>query len=138
MRRVGAAWLADRNASVPGGERIQVRIGVNLGEVIIDGEDRYGEGVNIAARLEQLAEPGGIWVSGKVRGEVDEEADRSLRPMGEQMVKNIVRADFRLSDCRGGNAGRAHRPGRRLVRSRIDLRWRCCRSPTSRGDAEQD
>ncbi len=50
--------LAERNANVPENEHIQVRIGVNLGEVIVDGEDRYGEGVNVAARLEQIAEPG--------------------------------------------------------------------------------
>src|SRR5215475_10913510 len=48
--------LAERNASVPESERMQVRIGVNLGEVIVEGSDRYGEGVNIATRLEQLAE----------------------------------------------------------------------------------
>src|SRR6187402_69982 len=58
--------LAERNADFPDDESIQVRIGINLGEVIVEGEDRYGEGVNIAARLEQLADPGGICVSGKV------------------------------------------------------------------------
>src|SRR5918994_6862812 len=61
--------LAERNASFPEAERIQVRIGINLGEVIVDGGDRYGEGVNIAARLEALATPGGICVSAKVRDE---------------------------------------------------------------------
>jgi adenylate cyclase len=55
--------LAERNAAVSDGQRVMVRIGVNLGEVIVEGADRFGEGVNIAARLEQLAEPGGIWVS---------------------------------------------------------------------------
>ena len=63
--------LAERNAVVPEIERIQVRIGINLGEVIVEGDDRYGEGVNMAARLEQLAEPGGIFVSGKVAREVE-------------------------------------------------------------------
>ena len=52
--------MAERNASVPEDKRIDVRIGINLGEVIVEGEDRYGEGVNVAARLQQLAEPGGI------------------------------------------------------------------------------
>ena len=60
--------LGERNAEVPDDQRIQVRIGINLGEVIVEGDDRYGEGVNIAARLEQLADPGGICVSGKVAG----------------------------------------------------------------------
>ena len=63
--------LAERNAAVPEDQRFQVRIGINLGEVIVEGDDRYGEGVNIAARLEQLAEPGGICVSGKVAKEVE-------------------------------------------------------------------
>src|SRR5215210_3524539 len=63
--------LAERNYSVTEPERLQVRIGVNLGEVIVEGDDRYGEGVNVATRLEQLAEPGGIWVSAKVAREVE-------------------------------------------------------------------
>ena len=59
--------MAERNASVPEGKRIEVRIGINLGEVIVEGDDRYGEGVNVAARLQQLAEPGGICVSERYR-----------------------------------------------------------------------
>jgi adenylate cyclase len=82
--------LAERNAGVPEDQRIQVRIGVNLGEVIVEGEDRYGEGVNIAARLEQLAEPGGICVSGKVAKEVEKKLAFGFEPMGEQKVKNIA------------------------------------------------
>ena len=62
--------LAERNAFAAD-QRIHVRIGVNLGEVIVEGDDRFGEGVNIAARLEQLAEPDGIWVSAKVAREVE-------------------------------------------------------------------
>jgi len=82
--------LAERSASLPEDTRIQLRIGVNLGEVIVEGGDRYGEGVNIAARLEQLAEPGGIWVSGKVQREVEKKLAFVLEPMGEQKVKNIA------------------------------------------------
>ena len=82
--------LAERNAAVPEDQRIQVRIGINLGEVIVEGEDRYGEGVNIAARLEQLAEPGGIWVSAKVAKEVEKKLAFGFEPMGEQRVKNIA------------------------------------------------
>ena len=82
--------LAERNASVPEDERFQVRIGVNLGEVIVDGEDRYGEGVNIAARLEELAEPGGIYVSGKVSKEVEKKLAFAFEPLGERHVKNIA------------------------------------------------
>ena len=82
--------LAERNAEVPEDQRIQVRIGINLGEVIVEGKDRYGEGVNIAARLEQLADPGGICVSGKVAKEVEKKLAFAFEPMGEQKVKNIA------------------------------------------------
>src|SRR5262245_27185976 len=81
--------LAERNASIGESERIQVRIGVNLGEVIVDGDDRYGEGVNIATRLEQLAEAGDVYVSGKVAKEVAKKLAFGFEAMGEQKVKNI-------------------------------------------------
>jgi len=82
--------LAERNANVPEDRRFQVRIGINLGEVIVEGDDRYGEGVNIAARLEQLADPGGICVSGKVAREVEKKLAFGFEPMGAQQVKNIA------------------------------------------------
>jgi adenylate cyclase len=82
--------LAERNANVPENEHIQVRIGVNLGEVIVDGEDRYGEGVNVAARLEQIAEPGGVCVSGKVAREVEKKLAFGFESMGDQQVKNLA------------------------------------------------
>ena len=82
--------LAERNANVPDNEHIQVRIGVNLGEVIVDGEDRYGEGVNIAARLEQIAEPGGVCVSGKVAREVEKKLAFGFESIGDQQVKNMA------------------------------------------------
>ena len=82
--------LAERNAAVPEDQRIRVRIGINLGEVIVEGEDRYGEGVNVAARLQQLADPGGICVSGKVAREVEKKLAFGFEPMGEQKMKNIA------------------------------------------------
>ena len=82
--------LAERNANVPEDQRIQVRIGINLGEVIVEGDDRYGDGVNIAARLEQLADPGGICVSAKVAREVEKKLAFGFEAMGEQKVKNIA------------------------------------------------
>jgi TolB-like protein len=82
--------LSERNASLPAVEQILVRIGINLGEVIVDGDDRYGDGVNIAARLQQLAEPGGICISEKVAKEVDRKLAFAFEPMGEQRVKNIA------------------------------------------------
>ena len=82
--------MAERNAGLPEDHRIDVRIGVNLGEVIVEGTDRHGEGVNIAARLEQLADPGGICVSGKVANEVEKKLAFGFEPMGAQRVKNIT------------------------------------------------
>ncbi|CAN7635284.1 adenylate/guanylate cyclase domain-containing protein [Rhizobium sp. LjRoot98] len=81
--------MAERNASVDEAEKLNVRIGINLGEVIVDGDDRYGEGVNIAARLEQLAPPGGICVSGKVAKEVNNKLAFAFEPAGLQRIKNI-------------------------------------------------
>jgi adenylate cyclase len=74
--------MAERNAGVDTDRRIDVRIGINLGEVIVEGEDRYGEGVNVASRLQQLAEPGGICVSGKVAREVEKTLAFGFEPMG--------------------------------------------------------
>jgi TolB-like protein/Tfp pilus assembly protein PilF len=82
--------MAERNTSVSENKRFTVRIGINLGEVIVEGEDRYGEGVNVAARLQQLAEPGGICVSGKVSREVEKKLAFGFEPMGEQRMKNIT------------------------------------------------
>lgn len=82
--------LAERNAAVPADECFQVRIGINLGEVIVEGEDRYGEGVNIAARLEELADPGGIYVSGKVSKEVEKKLAFAFEPLGARQMKNIA------------------------------------------------
>ena len=81
--------MAERNASMPEEERFNVRIGINIGEVIVDGEDRYGEGVNVAARLEQLAAPGGICVSGKVAKEIGKKLPFAFDSAGQQKVKNI-------------------------------------------------
>jgi adenylate cyclase len=69
-----------------------MRIGINLGDIIIEEDgDVFGEGVNIAARLEQLADPGGIFVSGKVYDEVRDKLAYSFEDIGEQLVKNIAR-----------------------------------------------
>jgi adenylate cyclase len=81
--------MAERNAGVPDDRRINYRIGVNLGDVIIEGDDLYGDGVNIAARLEGLAEPGGVCVSGTVFDHVKGKVDLDFADLGEQQVKNI-------------------------------------------------
>src|SRR6516162_5081231 len=83
--------MVDRNTATPEDQRITFRTGVNLGDVIADGDDIYGDGVNIAARLEGLAEPGGICVSGTVRDHIGERLPYAFDDMGEQSVKNIAR-----------------------------------------------
>ena len=82
--------LSQRNSSLPEAERIEVRIGVNQGDVIVEGDDRYGDGVNIAARLEQIAEPGSVYVSGKVVKEVERRLALAFKPIGEQRMKNLA------------------------------------------------
>jgi adenylate cyclase len=82
--------MAERNANVPENQRVHVRIGINFGEVIVEGEDCYGDGVNIAARLEQLADSDGICVSGKVAREVEKKLAFGFEAMGEHRVKNIA------------------------------------------------
>jgi adenylate cyclase len=83
--------MATRNSGVPAERRIDFRIGVNLGDIIIDGNDIFGDGVNVAARLEALAEPGGICVTRVVRDQVRDKLAIPFEDMGEQQVKNIAR-----------------------------------------------
>jgi adenylate cyclase len=83
--------MADRNAETPEDKGITFRIGINLGDIIADGEDIYGDGVNIAARLEGLAEPGGICISRVVRDQIRDKLPYPFEDMGEQSVKNIAR-----------------------------------------------
>jgi adenylate cyclase len=83
--------MAERNADVPPDRRIELRMGINLGDIIRDGRDIFGDGVNVAARLEGLAESGGICVSRVVRDQVRDKLDFSFEDMGEQQVKNIAR-----------------------------------------------
>ena len=88
--RFSAPW-AKRNADVPQEKRIEFRIGINVGDIIIDGTDIWGDGVNVAARLEALAEPGGICISGRVQEDVHGKLDVAFEDMGEQQLKNIAR-----------------------------------------------
>src|SRR6202040_3174210 len=83
--------MADREPEVPEERRIRFRIGVNLGDVIAEEHDIFGDGVNVAARLEALAEPGGICVSRVVRDQVRDKLDFAFQDIGEQQVKNIAR-----------------------------------------------
>jgi len=83
--------MTGRNAEIPAERRIELRMGINLGDIIIDSDDIYGDGVNVAARLEALAQPGGICVSRVVRDQVRDKLDFGFEDLGEQKVKNIAR-----------------------------------------------
>jgi adenylate cyclase len=138
--RCATAWqaaMADRNTAERGDSRIQFRIGVNLGDIIIDGEDIYGDGVNIAARLEGVAEPGGMCVSGTVITQTRGKLEFQVEDIGEQALKNIAQPIhvFRV----GARASRPQSPHPSLPRLRGREGWgrcprsrrsRCCPSPT--------
>lgn len=83
--------MVERNADVPPEWCIAFRIGINVGDIIIDGGDIFGDGVNVAARLEALAEPGEIWVSRAVQEQVRDKLAFAFEDMGEREVKNIAR-----------------------------------------------
>ena len=83
--------MRERNVEESADRRIEFRIGINVGEIIIDGRDIHGDGVNIAARLENLAEPGGICVSARVHEDIAGKLDLNLVDMGDQTLKNIAR-----------------------------------------------
>jgi adenylate cyclase len=83
--------MADRETELPEERRIRFRMGINLGDVIAEGEDIFGDGVNVAARLEGIAEPSGICVSRVVRDQVRDRLDYTFEDLGEQTVKNIAR-----------------------------------------------
>lgn len=83
--------MAERNASIPEGRRVEFRIGINVGDVIIDEGDIYGDGVNIAARLESIAQPGGVCLSDDAYRQVRDKLDLNFQDFGEQELKNIAR-----------------------------------------------
>jgi adenylate cyclase len=82
--------MRTRNAEVPEDRRIEFRIGINLGDVIVEGDDLFGDGVNVAARLESIASPGGVAVSQSVRDHVGNKLDLLFRDKGDQSLKNIA------------------------------------------------
>jgi len=97
--------MVARNAEVAQEKRIEFRVGINVGDIIIDGGDIYGDGVNLAARLEGVAEPGGICVSGRVLEDTQGKVDVAFEDAGEQQLKNILRPvrvyRVRVSSTRG-------------------------------------
>src|SRR6201993_3195191 len=92
--RCATEWqhgMAERNADLPDATRIEFRIGVHQGDIVVEDDDIFGDGVNIAARLEGLAQPGGICVSARVQEDVAGRLDLTFDDMGEQGLKNIAR-----------------------------------------------
>ena len=99
--------MAARNATVPDARRVVFRIGINLGDVIVEGDDIHGDGVNVAARLQELAEPGGVFVSGTIAEQVEGKVEQSFVDLGNQHIKNINRLvrvySVRVSDVSPGS-----------------------------------
>jgi adenylate cyclase len=83
--------MAARNADIPEGKRIEFRIGINLGDVVVEDGDIFGDGVNVAARLENIAEPGTVFISRTVRDFVTDAAELALEDLGERELKNIAK-----------------------------------------------
>src|SRR5438309_1008182 len=83
--------MAERNSATEPGRRMQFRVGINIGDVVYDETRIYGDGINIAARLEGIAEPGGICISSKVYDEINGRIEIGYQDIGEQELKNIAR-----------------------------------------------
>ena len=98
------AVMAQRNEGVPADSRMLFRIGINLGDILIEGEDILGDGVNIAARLEGIAEPGGICVSSSAYEQVRGKVPVDFTDIGEQALKNIARPIRAYAVGPGANA----------------------------------
>jgi class 3 adenylate cyclase len=115
-----------RNAKVAPDQRIEFRIGINLGEVLTDGQDIFGEGVNVAARLEGIADRGGICISRQVLDQIEGKLDLSYRELGRQNLQNISRPvevyAIRLDDAAlpGSNA---------LAAANLKQEIRYCKAP---------
>src|SRR5712691_6237361 len=83
--------MAERNTATPAEKRLQFRIGIHQGDIVVEDGDIFGDGVNVAARLEGLAEPGGICVSARVQEDAAGRLDLAFEDLGEQELKNIAR-----------------------------------------------
>ena len=135
--------MTERNANEPNDSRIDFRIGVNLGDIIVEGDDIHGDGVNIASRLEGLAEPGGLCVSAKVVGEIRNRLEIDFEDMGEQSFKNIaepVRAYHVRADGKGEARARMRAPAPAKTQESLPHRPSLAVLPFDNmgGDPEQD
>jgi adenylate cyclase len=97
-----------RNANIPPDKKIHFRIGINVGDIIVDGDDIFGDGVNIAARLESISQPGGICISDVVHQQVNGRVEAEFADLGEQNLKNCspgTRLSHRARRSKAGNRG---------------------------------
>ena len=120
--------MIERNAAVPQDERIELRIGINVGDIIIEDDDIFGDGVNIAARLEGIADPCGICISDDAYRQVRDKLEVTFEDIGEQSLKNIARP---VRVYRVGFSGKGEYTSRRpRWHCRTSHRSRCCRFRT--------
>jgi len=108
--------LKTENAGLSTERQMEFRIGVNLGDVVVDGDQIYGDGINVAARLESLADPGGILISGKVHEEIQNKLALNCEDLGEQSVRNIARP-VRVWRVRNGPGTRFKDIGERQLKN---------------------
>jgi class 3 adenylate cyclase/pimeloyl-ACP methyl ester carboxylesterase len=118
--------MLERNAEIPPGKRIEFRIGINLGEVVSDGTDIFGDGVNVAARLENIADRGGICISRQVLDQIEGKIDVTYRELGRQNLKNIAKP----VEVFAVHLDAAASPGSRfLATANLKQEIRYCRAP---------
>src|SRR5271155_2045889 len=122
--------MTERNIDVPADNRIEFRIGINIGDIIVDKGDIFGDGVNVAARLEALAEPGGICVSRVVRDQVRDRLDIALEDMGEHRSRTSPDRCAPIRSSSAGRVGPRLKIRRRSLPCPISRRSPCCRLRT--------
>ncbi len=129
------AAMAGANAAATAGKAIRLRVGINLGDVMVEGGDLYGDGVNLAARLQEVAEPGGISLSAKVHAEIARKLDLAFEDLGDRTLKNIVEPIhvYRLKPGDGAAAPRGEAPQGAVKPAIVVLPF-----TNMSGEAEQD
>jgi TolB-like protein/class 3 adenylate cyclase/tetratricopeptide (TPR) repeat protein len=132
------AVMAERNAGVQQDRRMLFRIGINLGDVLVEGDDILGDGVNIAARLESIAEPGGICISASAYDQVCGKVAVEFADLGEQSLKNIARPVRAYAVVRDGLGGMAHNGRTPIAQSAPRLSIVVLPFANMSGDPEQD
>ena len=118
------------NADLPPEKKIEFRIGINVGDIIVDGDDIFGDGVNVAARLESISEPGGICISDVVHQKVSGRVEALFADLVDQNLKNIARpvGAYRIALKEGDwNPQLGLQPHRRLSQHRTGRQSQCCR-----------